>query len=61
MRPAFNGPKTVRKNKNAVRVTPKAEAMLANKQTSFFKDYREKDIPASNAPMQLLTLWSGTS
>jgi formylmethanofuran dehydrogenase subunit E len=39
-----------KKNKKAVRVTPKAEAMLANKQTSFFKDYREKDIPASNVP-----------
>ncbi|MGC8866004.1 MAG: FmdE family protein [Bacteroidales bacterium] len=34
----------------AVRVTPKAEAMLANKQTSFFKDYREKGIPASEVP-----------
>jgi formylmethanofuran dehydrogenase subunit E len=34
----------------AVRVTPKAEAMLANKQTSFFKDYREKGIPASIVP-----------
>ena len=39
-----------RKSGKAVRVTPKAEAMLANKQTSFFKDYREKDIPASKAP-----------
>ena len=34
----------------AVRVTPRAEAMLANKQTSFFKDYREKGIPASKVP-----------
>lgn len=34
----------------AVRVSPKAEAMLANKQTSFFKDYREKGIPASEVP-----------
>ncbi len=34
----------------AVRVTPKAEAMLANKQTAFFKDYREKGIPASKVP-----------
>jgi formylmethanofuran dehydrogenase subunit E len=39
-----------KKNKKAVRVTPKAEAMLANKQSSFFKDYREKDIPASMVP-----------
>ena len=34
----------------AVRVTPKAEVMLGNKQTSFFKDYREKGIPASEVP-----------
>ena len=34
----------------AVRVTPKAEAMLANKQTEFFKEYREKGIPASLVP-----------
>ena len=34
----------------AVRVTPTAEAMLANKQSGFFKDYREKGIPASKVP-----------
>ena len=34
----------------AVRVTPKAEAMLANKQTEFFTQYREKGIPASKVP-----------
>jgi formylmethanofuran dehydrogenase subunit E len=34
----------------AVRVTPQAEAMAANKKTSFFKDYREKGIPASKVP-----------
>ena len=39
-----------KKTKKAVRVTPKAEAMLANKQTSFFKDYREKGVPASEVP-----------
>ncbi len=38
----------------AVRVTPKAEAMLANKQTSFFKDYREKGIPASKVPDEVV-------
>ena len=38
----------------AVRVTPKAEAMLANKQTSFFKDYREKGIPASKVPAEVV-------
>lgn len=39
-----------KKNQKAVRVTPKAEAMLANKQTAFFKEYREKGIPASQVP-----------
>lgn len=34
----------------AVRVTPTGAAMMANKQTSFFKDYREKGIPASAVP-----------
>jgi len=34
----------------AVRVTPRAEAMMANKQSPFFKDYREKGIPASSVP-----------
>ena len=38
------------KTERAVRVTPKGEAMLANKQTSFFKDYRENGIPASQVP-----------
>jgi formylmethanofuran dehydrogenase subunit E len=43
-----------KKTKKAVRVTPKAEAMLANKQTSFFKDYREKGIPASTVPNEVV-------
>ncbi len=34
----------------AVRVTPKAEAMLQNKESDFFKQYREKGIPASVVP-----------
>jgi formylmethanofuran dehydrogenase subunit E len=38
----------------AVRVTPKAEAMLANQQTSFFKDYRKKGMPASRVPLEVL-------
>lgn len=38
----------------AVRVTPKAEAMLANKQSAFFKDYREKGIPASTVPPEVI-------
>ncbi|MEU9244394.1 FmdE family protein [Streptomyces sp. NPDC048385] len=38
----------------AVRVAPKAEAMLANKQTAFFTDYREKSIPASQVPPEVV-------
>jgi formylmethanofuran dehydrogenase subunit E len=38
----------------SVRVTPKAEAMLANKQTDFFKKYREKGIPASQVPDEVV-------
>ncbi len=38
----------------AVRVTPKAEAMLANKQTEFFKEYREKGVPASKVPAEVV-------
>lgn len=38
----------------AVRVTPTAEAMLANKQTDFFKEYREKGIPASKVPNEVV-------
>ncbi len=39
-----------KKTKKAVRVTPKAEAMLANKETAFFKDYREKGVPPTQVP-----------
>lgn len=38
----------------SVRVTPKAEAMLANKQSDFFKKYREKGIPASQVPEEVV-------
>jgi formylmethanofuran dehydrogenase subunit E len=38
----------------AVRVTPTAEAMLGNKQSVFFKDYREKGIPASKVPSEIV-------
>ncbi|RMG58830.1 MAG: tRNA CCA-pyrophosphorylase [Deltaproteobacteria bacterium] len=41
-------------SKRAVRGVPKAEAMLANKQTPFFKDYREKGIPASEVPPEVV-------
>lgn len=39
-----------KKSNRAVRVSPKAEAMLANKNTSFFKDYREKGVPPTQVP-----------
>ncbi|MFH1573262.1 MAG: FmdE family protein [Acidobacteriota bacterium] len=35
-------------------VTPKAEAMLANKQTEFFREYREKGMPASRVPPEVV-------
>lgn len=38
----------------AVRVTPKAEVMLRNKQSDFFKNYREKGIPASKVPKDVV-------
>ena len=38
----------------AVRVTPTGDAMLANKQTVFFKEYREKGIPASKVPAEVV-------
>ena len=39
-----------KKTNRAVRVTPTAEAMLANKKTEFFKDYREKGVPPTQVP-----------
>lgn len=43
-----------KKTKKAVRVTPKAEAMAANKETSFFKDYREKGVPPTQVPDEVV-------
>ncbi len=37
----------------AVRVTPKAEAMLNNKKTKFFTDYRMLGKPASTVPAEI--------
>lgn len=39
-----------KKSNRAVRVTPKASAMIANKKSSFFKDYREKGVPPTQVP-----------
>ncbi len=41
-------------DKKSVRVTPKAEAMKGNKETSFFKDYRKQGIPASQVPDEVI-------
>jgi formylmethanofuran dehydrogenase subunit E len=38
----------------AVRVAPTATAMLANKQTTFFTDYRERGVPASQVPAEVV-------
>lgn len=38
----------------AVRVTPKTEAMLAFKETEFFKEYRSKGVPASKVPIEVV-------
>jgi formylmethanofuran dehydrogenase subunit E len=38
----------------AVRVTPRAEAMAANKATAFFTEYREKGVPASQVPPEVV-------
>ncbi len=43
-----------KKNQKAVRVTPTAEAMVANKETSFFKDYREKGVPPTQVPDEVV-------
>ncbi len=45
-----------KKNMRAVRVSPKAEAMLANKETDFFQKYRMKGIPASEVPLEVVQL-----
>ncbi|MFB6319853.1 FmdE family protein [Saccharicrinis sp. FJH54] len=43
-----------KKTNRAVRVTPTAEAMMANKRTTFFKDYREKGVPPTQVPDEVV-------
>ena len=43
-----------RSYQRAVRVTPKAEAMLNNKKTAFFTDYRMLGKPASTVPAEIV-------
>ncbi len=39
-----------KRTNRAVRVVPKAETMLQTKKTSFFKDFREKGVPPTQVP-----------
>ncbi len=39
-----------KKTNRAVRVSAKAEAMMQTKKTSFFKDFREKGVPPTKVP-----------
>lgn len=43
-----------KRTKRAVRVTPKAEAMLQTKTTPFFKNYREKGVPPTQVPDEVV-------
>jgi formylmethanofuran dehydrogenase subunit E len=39
-----------KRTKRAVRVVPKSETMLQTKKTPFFKEYREKGVPPTQVP-----------
>ena len=43
-----------KKSGQAVRVVPKAEAMLVSKQSDFMQKYRSKGIPASEVPEEVV-------
>jgi formylmethanofuran dehydrogenase subunit E len=43
-----------KKTNRAVRVVPKAEAMMQTKKTSFFRDYREKGIAPTQVPDEVV-------
>jgi formylmethanofuran dehydrogenase subunit E len=43
-----------KKRGKAVRVVPRAEAMLANKKTDFFQNYRMKGVPPSKVPLEVV-------
>ncbi len=43
-----------KKTNRAVRVTPKAEAMLANKKTEFFTKYRMVGVPPTQVPDEVV-------
>jgi len=43
-----------KKRGKAVRVVPRAEVMLANKQTDFFQNYRMKGVPPTRVPAEVV-------
>jgi len=43
-----------KKTNRAVRVSPRAEAMLQTKKTDFFKNYREKGVPPTLVPEEVV-------
>lgn len=43
-----------KKTGRAVRVAPKGETMAKSKSTAFFKEYRQKGIPASQVPDEVI-------
>ncbi len=43
-----------KRTNRAVRVYPKAEAMMNTKNTSFFKEYREKGVPPTQVPDEVV-------
>jgi len=43
-----------KKTNRAVRVTPKAESMMATKNTAFFKEYRMKGVPPTKVPVEVV-------
>ena len=43
-----------KRTNKAVRAYPKASAMMQTKETSFFKDYREKGVPPTQVPDEVV-------
>ena len=43
-----------KKRNKAVRVVPRAEVMLANKETDFFQNYRMKGVPPTKVPPEVV-------
>jgi len=43
------------KSNKAIRISPRSESMLANKNTDFFVNYRTKGVPASKVPENIVS------